>query len=129
MEHEARQHAQGNGGDPQEQDIPRHEEAGIPACPQHALGENGIHGLEHHDKADGVHELPGDFLGFRGHLVIIDDGAAHQQDHQRGKAPQHKAQTQEGIALLLGFFQISFSHGVAGHDAAGVGNALGEHGG
>ena len=78
MEHEARQNAQRNGCNPQKQDIPRHEEAGVAPGAEHAFGEHGVHGLEDHDKADGVHELPGDFLGFRGHFIIIDDATMYK---------------------------------------------------
>ena len=129
MEHEARQDAQGNGGHPQEEDISGHEEAGIAAGAQHALGKDEVHGLEDHNKADGVHELPGYGLCFRGNLIVVDNRSPHQKDHKRREAAQDKAKPQEGIALLLRLFQIPFAHGVPGHDAAGIGNALGEHGG
>ena len=129
MEHEPRQNAQGNGRHPQEQDVPRHEEAGVAARPEHALGEHRVHGLENDDEPNGVHQLPGDFLGFRRHLVIVDDGPPQQQDQPRREAAQQEAEAQEGVALALGFFQVALAHGVAGDDAAGIGDALGEHGG
>ena len=78
MQYQPGQRAQGHGSHPQEQNIARHEEFGIAPGAQHALGEDGIHGLENHDEGDGIHQAPGDDARFFGDLIIIDDGRAQR---------------------------------------------------
>lgn len=127
MEYHPRQIPQGDRSHPQEEDVAHHQKFGISPGPQHAFGENGVHGLENNDKADGVHQAPGDLLGLGRHLIIVDDGAPQQQNRQSRQASYQKSQSQEGIALPLRLVIFSPAHGMTGNDAAGIGNALGQH--
>ena len=85
----------------QKQDVAGHEEFGVTAGPEHALGEDGTHGLEDDDDQNGVHQLPGDGLGLGGDLVKVDDGSAQDQNDQFGNAADDKAHEQPHSQLLL----------------------------
>ena len=61
MEHHAGQIPQGDGSHPQKEDVPYHQKLGIASGPQHAFGENGVHGLENDDEADETIEVEEDY--------------------------------------------------------------------
>jgi len=124
MEYQPRQIPQRNGSDPKKENVTQHQEFRIPAGTKHAFGENGVHGLENNDDDNRIHQLKGDGFCLGGNFVVVDNGGAQKEDNQRSHATDDKTEEQEGVALPLRLFVVTFAHGVACDDTACVGNAL-----
>ena len=63
-----------------------------------------------------------------GDLIVIDHRFAQDHDQPGSYYTDDKSKPQKCVPLFLSFFKITLSHGVAGDNAAGVGNALRQYG-
>ena len=124
---EPRQGAQGDRGHPEEEDVRDHEEAGVSAAPQHALGEHAVAGLEEDDEGLGPHEGIGDPIGLRRHVVEVHHRVADEENDAPGDQPQGHGQAGEGFSLGLRPGHVPLAQGVAGDDGGRLGHPLDHH--
>ena len=65
VQDQAGQDTQGQRRDPEEHVVGHHQDFGVPAAAQHALGHDTVRGLEQHDDGDRAHQLLSDTGGLR----------------------------------------------------------------
>ena len=123
MPYKARQIAERNGGDPQKQDIRKHQEFCIPAAPQYAFCENRVHGLKDDDHAHSQHQLFGNGFGFPRHIVAIDHRPAENHNKAARQDAYHGTEPQESDTLPLCPFCVPRAKGMASDIAHKHGDA------